>query len=152
MRHFTVLLAVVAFASFASFGASAFGATNLLSNGNLDLTHAEEIVPRLRAALQARTALEWEALFGERVPCAAVRTIEDMFAHPQVLAEGIVAEYDHPTVGCYRGLSKPLVFGAGSGPAPVTAPLLGQHTAEVLARHGYTEEEIGHLRGLGAVA
>jgi crotonobetainyl-CoA:carnitine CoA-transferase CaiB-like acyl-CoA transferase len=113
---------------------------------------ADEIVPQLRAALQARTALEWEALFGERMPCAAVRTIEDMFDHPQVLAEGIVAGYEHPTVGRYRGLSKPLVFGAGSGPMPVTAPMLGQHTADILAQHGYTKEEIDRLRGLGAVA
>ena len=34
---------------------------------------AAEIVPRLRAALATRTALEWEARFGERVPCAAAR-------------------------------------------------------------------------------
>jgi crotonobetainyl-CoA:carnitine CoA-transferase CaiB-like acyl-CoA transferase len=35
---------------------------------------------------------------------------------------------------------------------PVTAPMLGQHTADILAQHGYTEEEIDRLRGLGAVA
>ena len=52
--------------------------------------HAAELVPELRAALAARTALEWEELFGERVPCAAVRPIEDMFDHPQVLAEDLV--------------------------------------------------------------
>src|SRR5262249_52850017 len=49
--------------------------------------HAAELVPEVRAALAARTALQWEELFGERVPCAAVRPIEDMFDHPQVLAE-----------------------------------------------------------------
>ena len=41
---------------------------------------------------QARTALEWEALFGERVPCAAARAVEDMFDHPQVASEGILGE------------------------------------------------------------
>ena len=35
--------------------------------------HAAEIVPQLRAALLTRTALEWEALFGDEVPCAAAR-------------------------------------------------------------------------------
>jgi crotonobetainyl-CoA:carnitine CoA-transferase CaiB-like acyl-CoA transferase len=49
--------------------------------------HAAELVPEVRAGLAARTALEWEEMFGERVPCAAVRPIEDMFNHPQVLVE-----------------------------------------------------------------
>ena len=45
--------------------------------------HAAELLPELRSALAARTAREWEELFGERVPCAAVRPIEDMFDHPR---------------------------------------------------------------------
>jgi len=44
--------------------------------------HRDEIVPRLHAALAQRTALEWEVHFGEAVPCAAARTVEDMFARP----------------------------------------------------------------------
>src|SRR6185295_18990788 len=39
--------------------------------------HAVLLVPRLRDALQAHTAREWETLFGERVPCAAARPVED---------------------------------------------------------------------------
>jgi formyl-CoA transferase len=41
--------------------------------------HAAELAPELRAALAERSALEWEEIFGERVPCSAVRPIEDMF-------------------------------------------------------------------------
>jgi crotonobetainyl-CoA:carnitine CoA-transferase CaiB-like acyl-CoA transferase len=63
--------------------------------------HAAELVPELRAALVARSALEWEETFGERVPCAAVRPIEDMFDHPQVVAEDLVTTLDHPMVGRY---------------------------------------------------
>ena len=40
-----------------------------------------ELLPELRSALAVRSVLEWEQLFGERVPCAAVRRIEDMFDH-----------------------------------------------------------------------
>ncbi|SNS49053.1 formyl-CoA transferase [Noviherbaspirillum humi] len=112
---------------------------------------AGEIVPRLRAALQARTALEWEALFGEQVPCAAVRRIEDMFDHPQVLAEDMVATLEHPLVGRYRGFGKPIKFGATPGPAPFAAPLPGQHSAAILAQHGYSEQEIERLRSLGVL-
>ena len=112
---------------------------------------APELIPTLRAALQKHTAFEWEKIFGNRVPCAAVRQIEDMFDHPQVLAEDILAKVSHPVVGSYRGLNKPLKFGTTPGPRPTAAPTLGQHTAEVLRRTGYSDEEIERLRGLGAV-
>ena len=64
--------------------------------------HAGMLVPQLRAALAERTALEWEALFGSDVPCAAARSIEEMFTHPQVVAENMVATMHHPQVGAYR--------------------------------------------------
>jgi formyl-CoA transferase len=112
---------------------------------------AAEIVPKLHAALQAHTALEWEERFGERVPCAAVRSIEDMFDHPQVLAEGMVSTLEHPLVGRYRGMGKPIKFSDTPGPAPFAAPLLGQHSAGILAQHGYSDLEIARLRELGVI-
>lgn len=112
---------------------------------------AGEIVPKIRAALKCRTAVEWEELFGERVPCGAVRPIEDMFDHPQVLAEGLVATFEHPTVGRYRGMARPLKFSESSGPEPFAAPALGQHTAEVLVRYGYSAEELEQLRKLKVI-
>ncbi len=95
--------------------------------------HRDEIVPMLHRALQARTALEWEALFGDEVPCAAARTVEDMFDHPQVQSEDLVATIEHPTLGSYRGFTRPVKFGRTPGPQPFAAPTLGQHTEDVLA-------------------
>ena len=95
--------------------------------------HAAEIVPRLRAALMTHTATEWEQLFGDEVPCARARRIEDMFDHPQVLAEEIVTAIDHPTLGSYRGVARPIKFGRTPGPAPFAAPALGQDTQDVIA-------------------
>jgi crotonobetainyl-CoA:carnitine CoA-transferase CaiB-like acyl-CoA transferase len=112
---------------------------------------AAELVPRLRAALQQRTALEWEERFGERVPCGAVRTIEEMFDHPQVLAEGLVANFDHHLAGRYRGMARPVHLSGSPGPPPFAAPALGQHTVEVLSRYGYSEKELDELRRLGVI-
>jgi len=112
---------------------------------------AAEIVPKIRAALRCRTALEWEERFGEKVPCGAVRPIEDMFEHPQVLAEGLVETFEHPAVGRYRGVAHPLKFSLSPGPRPFAAPALGQHTAEVLARWGYSAEELEHLRDVNVI-
>ena len=107
---------------------------------------AAEIVPKLRAALRARTAMEWEMLFGERVPCAAVRTIEDMFEHPQVVAEKLVTEFTHPTVGSYRGFTNPIQFARSPSPKPFAAPTLGQHTVDVLRENGFSDDDIARLR------
>ncbi|QWF17517.1 CaiB/BaiF CoA transferase family protein [Lysobacter capsici] len=97
-----------------------------------------EIVPRLQQALAARSAMEWEAIFGDEVPCAAARRIEDMFDHPQVLAEGIVDAIDHPQVGRYRGVAQSIKFGRTPGPAAFAAPMLGQDTQAVKAELGET--------------
>lgn len=113
--------------------------------------HAAEIVPHLHEALRARTALEWEAHFGDDVPCAAVHNLEDVFDNPQVLAEGLVTTTEHPLVGRYRGLSRSIKFTRTPGPAPSAAPVFGQHTDAVLADGGFTSEEVAELRRQGAV-
>ena len=116
---------------------------------------ASELVPRLRTALQAHSALAWEAVFGDRVPCAAAREIEDMFEHPQVLSEDLVTTFDHPAVGTYRGLSSAIEFGGGPGAAPAAAPTaaptLGQHADQILATLGYDADEVAALRAGGAL-
>ena len=93
--------------------------------------HAAEILPQLHEALAARPAMAWEALFGDEVPSAAARRIEDMFEHPQVLAEGIVGTIEHPVVGRYHGVAQSIKFGRTPGPEPFAAPMLGQHKDEV---------------------
>ncbi|HEY4146868.1 CoA transferase [Pinirhizobacter sp.] len=93
--------------------------------------HHAQIVPELHAALATRTALEWESIFGDDVPSAAARRIEDMFDHPQVAAEGLVATFEHPVVGKYRGVTHPVKFGRTPGPEPFAAPVLGQHNSEL---------------------
>jgi crotonobetainyl-CoA:carnitine CoA-transferase CaiB-like acyl-CoA transferase len=102
--------------------------------------HAQEIVPRLHAALAGRSALEWEALFGEEVPCAAARDVEDMFDFPQVQAEAMVARFEHPAVGSYRGFAGAWKFDRTPGPAGFAAPTLDQHGEEIRA-------EADRLRG-----
>ena len=113
--------------------------------------HASVLVPQLRAALAQRSAREWEALFGADVPCAAARSIEEMFTEPQVLAEQMVATMHHPAVGSYQGFTEAVRFGDAPAPRPFGAPAFGQHSAAVLAAHGYTDDEIARLKALGVI-
>ncbi|MBE7204547.1 MAG: CoA transferase [Parafilimonas terrae] len=115
------------------------------------ISHANVLVPRLRECLAGRSAAEWADLFGDRVPNAPVRPIEDMFDHPQVLAQDLVATYDHPVVGRYRAFAKPLALSRTPGPPSCAAPTFGQHTGEVLKESGFSEHEIAALEDQGAV-
>ena len=108
--------------------------------------HADELVPLLRAKLATRSAMQWEATFGEAVPCAAVRTVEDMFEHPQVAAEAMVSSVDHPTVGRYRCFQQPIRFGRTPCHSARPAPTFGEHTKEVLEADGWSREEIEAMR------
>lgn len=117
------------------------GLAELASNERYDSVrkraqHKDELVPQLREALAARTALEWEAEFGEEVPCAAARAVEDMFDHPQVQAEDMIGTFEHPTLGSYRGFTRAIEFARTPGPEPFAAPVLGEHTRELKASIG----------------
>lgn len=113
--------------------------------------HRDEIVPRLHEALRARTALEWEAWFGEEVPCAAARGVEDMFDFPQVQAEHMVSTFTHPVVGSYRGFAQAIKFGRSQPDSPRAAPAFGEHSEAVLAEAGISAERVAALRDRGAL-
>jgi crotonobetainyl-CoA:carnitine CoA-transferase CaiB-like acyl-CoA transferase len=113
--------------------------------------HHETIVPQLHEALQQHSALEWEAIFGEAVPCAAARRVEDMFDHPQCQAESLIAEFEHPVVGRYQGFTRAIAFGRTPGPEPFAAPVFGADSDRVMTEHGFTEQQIGELRASGAL-
>jgi len=118
---------------------------------------APYLIGRLREALAARGAQDWQDLFGDRVPCAAVREVEDMFNDPQVKEEGMITRFEHPLVGSYQGFTGAVKFADDSAALPnpavqTSAPCYGQHTDEVLAEQGCSPETIARLRRNGAVS
>ena len=80
-----------------------------------------------------------------------MQPIEDMFDHPQVLDQDLVATFDHPVVGRYRGFQNPLHLSRTPGPPPFAAPAFGEHTAQVLRAHGFSDAEVATLEAQGAV-
>jgi len=118
--------------------------------------NADYLVDRLRTALAERSARDWEALFGDRVPCAAAREVEDMFSDPQVREEAMITRFEHPVLGSYLGFSGAVKFAhdPDAPPEPTVrraAPTFGQHTDEVLLELGHAPEKIAKLRRKGAI-
>ena len=83
------------------------------------------------------------------VPAGPINDYAQVFDEPQVRARGMVVETDHPTLGRLRTLGSPVKM---SETPPITgrrAPLLGEHTHEVLLEAGLSEDEIGRLEAGG---
>jgi crotonobetainyl-CoA:carnitine CoA-transferase CaiB-like acyl-CoA transferase len=103
--------------------------------------------------LLTRPAAEWlERLTAGGVPCAPVLTRTRMIQHPQVVANGIVVETDHPGAGRLRQARPAARFSGTPTAIRRGGPALGEHTDEILAELGYSETDITALRTEGVEA
>jgi crotonobetainyl-CoA:carnitine CoA-transferase CaiB-like acyl-CoA transferase len=84
------------------------------------------------------------------VPCAPVLTRSEVVQHPQVRENGIVVETEHPVAGPLRQARPAAQFSATPATIRQGAPLLGEHTEEVLIELGYSAAEIVELHAEGA--
>jgi crotonobetainyl-CoA:carnitine CoA-transferase CaiB-like acyl-CoA transferase len=97
--------------------------------------------------LQGRTTGEWLArLEAEGVPCAPVLTRDQVIAHPQVLASGILMESEHPVAGRLRQTRAAARFSQTPTMLRRGAPRLGEHTGEILRELGISDEDIRRLQ------
>jgi crotonobetainyl-CoA:carnitine CoA-transferase CaiB-like acyl-CoA transferase len=71
------------------------------------------------------------------------------FTQPDVVAAGLVADYEHPTYGRFRQFGHLVNLSDTPGRIAGPPPLLGQHSREVLAELGYSDAEISTLRDQG---
>jgi crotonobetainyl-CoA:carnitine CoA-transferase CaiB-like acyl-CoA transferase len=110
-----------------------------------------ELVRLMNEKLGKKPVSEWLAsLDAEGVPCGPINSIADMAADPQAAAREMVVELEHPRAGRTRALGLPIKLSATPGKVSRPAPLLGEHTREVLAEFGFSRSEIEALIAAGA--
>jgi crotonobetainyl-CoA:carnitine CoA-transferase CaiB-like acyl-CoA transferase len=93
-----------------------------------------------------------ERLGAEDVPCAPIVDVARVHEDPQVQANGLLAEVEHPHAGWMRTPLAASMFGSGRPPIRRHAPMLGQHTDEILADIGEDADSVTRLREAKTVA
>jgi crotonobetainyl-CoA:carnitine CoA-transferase CaiB-like acyl-CoA transferase len=123
------------------------------------MRHLDELVAVLSPSFAERTTDSWLTVLGEAgVPVGPVASIGEMLEHPQTKARDMVVEVEHARLGAVRSLGNPVkLSGAGDAeadharPKARGAPLLGEHTREVLLEVGWSDQEVGALTAEGVV-
>ena len=109
--------------------------------------HVEALEGVLAPCFLERTTEAWLGVLDlAGVPAGPVASVGEMLEHPQTLARGMVVEVEHTRLGRVRSLGSPVKL-SGQGPEGLRpgAPILGEHTREVLLEAGYSGEDIDGL-------
>ncbi|QKW10368.1 CoA transferase [Streptomyces sp. NA04227] len=116
-------------------------------------THRDEVHRATAERLRTRTTSEWLAALAEAGLWAGpVYDYEALVNDPQIRHNGTFVEYEHPTEGRVTTPGFPYRFSRTPARIDRGAPLIGEHTSEVLAEAGLTPEEIRSLLRTGVVA
>ena len=113
----------------------------------LRVKHRDALIPQLEAVFATKTAGEWIAsLTHLGVPCGPLNNIQQVFDDPHVRSRGVQVQIPHPRAGSVPALANPARLAQTPPQYERHAPLLGEHTHEVLSSVlGLSEADITQL-------
>ena len=108
--------------------------------------NAAERIQLMAGVLAGRTTADWLARLDEAdVPCAPVLRRGEVMSNEQVVARGLITEFDHPGIGRVRQPKPAAQFSDTPTRSPSPAPGIGEHGRQILAELGYPDGEIDRL-------
>jgi crotonobetainyl-CoA:carnitine CoA-transferase CaiB-like acyl-CoA transferase len=112
----------------------------------------EQVRHELQAIFRQRTRDEWVAFLRHQNVCIGpVNTVAEVFDDPQLRHRQMVLEHQTPTLGVVRQPGIALKLSDTPGRVWRLGPRLGEHTAEVLAALGYSQDDVERLRERGVI-
>ena len=112
--------------------------------------HRKELIPLLAGRFATAPLTTWlERLAVADVPAGPVLDVLEAFASPQAMALGARVPMHHPSLGAVDQVRSPFELGATPATIRTPPPLLGEHSAAILAEVGYDDREIAALRASG---
>ena len=111
------------------------------------MANLDELVAALVPLFKQRSTQQWLQCFeAAGVPAGPVASIQEMLAHSQTLERDMVTEVQHSALGPVKTLGFPVKLSASPAAIERGAPVLGEHTLEVLLENGYTEASVAELQ------
>ncbi len=116
------------------------------------MINIEALTVGMNEVLAMRTKEEWIAAFDAAgVPVGPVHTIGEALTHPQTLARNMVVDLDHPQAGPTKALGCPVHFSETPTRIDRPAPMLGEHSRELLKEYGFSDSEIDEFVAGGVI-
>ncbi len=114
---------------------------------NADRVHNRiETVALVGAVMATRGRDAWlPALDAAGIPVSAVNTLSELSEHAHTTESGMKFHYEHPVLGPLQGVAQPLRFDGERCELRRPPPLHGEHSREILAEMGYSDDEIDAL-------
>jgi len=102
--------------------------TNALRNNNYNALR-----PKIAEVIERKTTAQWQEILDRAgVPNGPINTVDKVIEDPQVIAREMIVEVDHPVAGKLKMPGVPIKLSETPGSIRRPAPLLGQHTDEIL--------------------
>jgi formyl-CoA transferase len=110
------------------------------------VAHREALAADIERVTVTASRAAWLSRFDEAgIPCGPILDYAEAFDAPQARAREMAVEVEHPVLGRLRTIGTPLKLSATPLDPTRRAPLLGEHTREVLAAAGFGPDEIERL-------
>ena len=110
------------------------------------------LAERIESVTVQKPRSHWLAILeANDIPCGPINDYAQVLTDPQVVARNMVVEVEHPTLGSLKTLGSPIKLSATPPDVGRRAPLLGEHTDEILAEAGFGKDDVAALRRSGAV-
>ena len=122
------------------------------TTNTLRVRHRLELAALIDGITTTAPRADWlQRLDAVGIPCGPILNYEEALATPQAVAREMTTQVDHPILGRLRTMGTPIKMSETPLNPYRRAPMLGEHTDEVLAHAGYSGDEIEQLRYAGAV-
>jgi crotonobetainyl-CoA:carnitine CoA-transferase CaiB-like acyl-CoA transferase len=116
------------------------------AKGHVRHENRHELIPLIENVTRKEPAKRWvDALIEAGVPCGLLQTYDQVFHDPHLAARGFFPDAPHSKIGPVKQVGSPMRLSDTPTRMVRAGPLLGEHSAQVLAELGYSQEEIRRL-------